>query len=234
MSKKQNNNKLSPRVIVKIVLLISIPVILVLAVLLSSGLTYINAWNNNQVIPYNPTITTKDDGTKTETDKISGIYLTDVTRLDNKDFNLFDINLEATYYNDVDKQKGQKVEFSVSFKTNENSPEGLTTISSSSTNKIRVALALCADWIKFESYTSQLYDLKVDGTPKPNITVKCTQKFPAYASTWPVPISVDSPTCYLYLYYRTQENGKIVEKSYILKYTYDEYMTSSTQGGIIK
>ena len=236
MSKNnKKKEKMAPRAIIKIVILISIVVLIVLIPFIYSGVTYITAWNNNLVTPYAKTVTKNDDGTETTTDKISGVELDNVKRMDGKDFNLFTITFEATYYNDRADEKGtdiQTVKFSLKVTKNENSPEGLKTISSSSTYYFKAGVALCSNWIKLDSYSTSLTSFALDSAK--TLTVKCPNQFPAKASTWPIPVTVESPDCYLYFYYLTQENGKEVKNSYILKYTYQEYMTSTTEGGIRK
>ena len=237
MSKKKNQKeKMTPRAIIKIVILISVIALIILLPLIYSGVTYITAWNNNQVTPYAPTITTNDDGSTTETAKISDIVLNDKTvRMDGKDFNLFDINFEATYYNDREDEHGtdtQTIKYSVKITKNDNSPSTIIPISTSSSYYFKSAVAICSNWIGLDTYSTSLTSFAFETTK--SISVKCTTQFPAKANTWPVPVVVESPDCYLYLYFQTQENGKTVVNTYILKYTYQEYMTENTTGGIRK
>ena len=239
-----NKEKLSPRVIVKIVLLISLLVLLILTPIIYSGVTYIKAWNKN-VVPFEPTVEESTDSTTTTsteekktTPKITGVDLTNVKRMDNKDFNLFNITFQATNYNDRTDEGKQNVTFKIVIERNENSPT-LTYVDSGSTYLMKTGVCLHADWIAFESYQSSLSTytdtyLKAGNTGKPTFSVPCKTQFPAKADTWPVKVTVDSPDAYLYILYKTQENGVTTVNSYILKYTYEEYMTSSTTGGIIK
>ena len=105
-----NKEKLSPRVIVKIVLLISLIALLILIPIIYSGVTYIKAWNKN-VVPFEPTVeestestnstnstTTTSTEEKKTTPKITGVDLTNVKRMDNKDFDLFNITFIITIY----------------------------------------------------------------------------------------------------------------------------------------
>lgn len=241
MAKGNNKEKLSPRVIVKLVLLIVIVAAIILVPIIYSGTTYIKAWNTNKKTPFAPTVTESTDEssstTTTETPRISGLILDDVQRIDNKDFNLFDITFQATSYNDREADKVQQVSFSIVIKKNDNTPTNMVETSNSSNCLVSTGLVLCANWISLESYQSSLSNFSesylTNGTSR-NVTLACTTQFPAKADTWPVKVTVDSPDCYMYLYFRTQENGKYKNNSYILKYTYDEYMTESTQGGIEK
>ncbi len=234
MSKNKNESKkMSPRVIVKLVLIIAIPCLIILAVLLASGLSYINAYNSSKVTPYAPTVTKNDDGTETTTDKISGIYLTDVERMDGKDFKLFDVTFEASKYNDRTSDKVQSVTFNVLVKKNDNSPADVTYVSGSTTYNLKAAVALCSDWVNLNSYSSSLTSMKIDDTGTKSLTVSCPVQFPASTtSCWPVPVTIESPDCYLYLYYRTLEKAIYKEHAYILRYTYNEYMVETTEGGI--
>lgn len=241
MSKQENKEKLSPRVIIKLAILIFILATIILVPIIYSGTTYIKAWNDNKVVPYEPSITesTDDSGspTTTETPRISGLILDDVKRLDYKDFNLFDLDFKATSYNDRETDGVQKVEFSLTIKKNDNTPTTLVNVSSSSSYLVQAGACLCANWVGLNSYTSSLYGYSesyLKNETSRTLSVTCKTQFPAKADTWPIKVTVDSPDCYLYLYFRTQENGKNVNNSYILKYTYDEYMTSTTQGGIQK
>ncbi len=234
MSKKNNQKeKMTPRVIVKIVIIIAFLASLIIIPCVISGVSYINAWNNNQVTPYAPTVTKNDDGTTSETAKISDLVLNDDTvRMEGKDFKLFDITFKATKYNDRADEKVNSVTFSVKVTKNTDSPETLTPLTTSSSYYFKSAVALCSNWIGLNSYSSSLSSYAV-GTEK-TMSVTLNTQFPAKAETWPVAVTVESPDCYLYLYYKTQENGKTVEHSYILRYTYNEYMTDSTEGGIRK
>lgn len=245
-----NKEKLSPRVIVKIVLLISLIALLILIPIIYSGVTYIKAWNKN-VVPFEPTVeestestnstnstTTTSTEEKKTTPKITGVDLTNVKRMDNKDFDLFNITFQATNYNDRLDEGKQNVTFKVVIERNEKSPT-LTYVDSGSTYLMKTGVCLHADWIAFESYQSSLSTytdtyLKAGNTGKTNINISCKTQFPAKADTWPVKVTVDSPDAYLYILYKTQENGVTTVNSYILKYTYEEYMTSTTTGGIIK
>lgn len=230
-----NKEKLKPRVIVKIVVLLVIIIGVLITPFIYSGTTYIKAWNNNKITPFAPTVTESDSGGEaTTTDKISGLKLDNVQRINHTEFNKFDLTFEATNYDDRD---AKKVEFKIILKKNDNTPSGLTTISSGSTNMVQTGICLCANWIGFESYQTSLSTFNdsylTNGTAR-TTSIKCETTFPAKADTWPVKVTVDSPNCYLYIYYRTQENGEYVDNSYILEYTYSDIMTSSTTGGIIK
>lgn len=240
MAKQEKKEKLSPRVIIKLAILIFVIAAIILVPIIYSGTTYIKAWNTNKVTPYSPTISESDNSgstTTTETPKISGLILDDVKRIDNKDFNLFDVNFQATSYNDRESDGVQKVEFSLVIKKNDNTPKTLTNTSSTSSYLLQAGACLCANWVGLNSYTSSLSGYSdsylTNGTSR-TLSVACKTQFPAKADTWPVKVTVEAPECYLYLYFRTQENGKYVNNSYILKYTYDEFMTSTTKGGIQK
>ena len=237
MSKKNNQKeKMAPRAIVKIVILISIIALIIILPCVYSGITYINAYNSNKHTPFAPTETTNDDGTKSETEKISGVVIDENTkRMDAKDFKLFDITFKCTYYNDREDEKGtdiQTVKYSLKVTKNLDSPSSISPISTSSTYYLKAGLCLTADWIDLESYSSSLTSFAFDS--EKSFSISCKKQFPAKASTWPFPVVVDSPDCYLYLFYNTQENGKTVQNTYILKYTYQEYITATTDGGIRK
>lgn len=235
MSNSNNKEKLKPRVIVKIVVLLVIIIGVLITPFIYSGTTYIKAWNNNKITPFAPTITQSDDSsTPTETAKISGLKLDNVKRIEHTEFDKFDLTFEATNYDDRD---AKKVDFKIILKKNDNTPDGLTTISGSSTTLVQTGICLCANWIGFESYQTSLStfnDSYLTNGSSRTTSIKCETSFPAKADTWPVKVTVDSPDCYLYVYYRTQENGEYVDNSYILKYTYSDIMTSSTTGGIIR
>lgn len=234
MSKKNNQKeKMAPRVIVKIVILIALLASIIIIPCIISGVSYINAWNNNQVTPYAPTITKNEDGTTSETAKVSDIVLNDNTvRMEGKDFKPFNITFKATKYNDRADEKVNSVTFSVKVSKNDESPTTLVPLTSNSSYYFKSAVALCSNWIGLNSYSSSLSSYAVDSEKTMSVTLNT--QFPAKASTWPIPVVVESPDCYLYLYYRTMENGKEVLHSYILRYTYSEYMTDTTEGGIRK
>ncbi len=243
MAKQIENKKTNPRVIVKIVLLISILSLIVLLPIIYSGVTYIKAWSNNKKVPFAPTVTVSETtdsstttSTTTETPKISGLKLDDAKRIDNKDFNLFDITFYATEYNDRENEK-QQVVFSMSLKRNENTPTTLVESASGQTSLVQTGICLVANWIEFESYQSSLSSFTnsyLENNTSRTVTINCKTQFPAKAETWPIKVTVDSPDCYVYVYFRTQESGKYIDNSYILKYSYEEYVTKQTQGGIVR
>lgn len=67
---------------------------------------------------------------------------------------------------------------------------------------------------------------------KNTFTINNVVDFPAKANTWPIKIKVSEPTIYLYLSYSYNENAITKTKTYILKYSYKELMTSDTSGAI--
>ena len=226
---KNNKEKLSPRVIVKLVVLITLLSLIVLIPIIYSGVTYIKAWNKNAV-PFEPTVEESDSTTSTTestteekktTPKISGVDLTDVERMNNEDFNLFDVTFVATSYNDRENESTHSVTFSITIKKNDNTPSTLTTVESSSSYMMKTGVCLQANWIGFESYQSSLTswtDSYLENGTSKTASVSCNTQFPAKAETWPIKVTVDSPTAYLYILFRTQENGKYVIHPYILKY----------------
>lgn len=233
MSDKKKE-KISPRALVKIIILFVIVIGIILIPFIYSATTYIKAWNNNKISPFSPTVTVNDDSTTTEKEKITGLKLDNVERIEHKDFDKFDVTFEIANYDDVNKKE---ITFTIKIKKNDNTPEELTTVDNSSTNLVKTGVCVCANWIGFESYQSSLQQYNnsyITNNSARTASVKCDTKFPAKASTWPIKVTVDSPEIYLYLYYRTQENALYVDHSYILHYTYFDVWTENTKGGIIK
>lgn len=88
-----------------------------------------------------------------------------------------------------------------------------------------------ANIFKYENILSSEEKAKQD-TSKNTFTINNVVDFPAKANTWPIKIKVSEPTIYLYLSYSYNENAITKTKTYILKYSYKELMTSDTSGAI--
>ena len=124
-----------------------------------------------------------------------------------------------------------------------NNKETLLQLDSSSSNNytVRTAICLAADWVGYCQYsTTKEFAVTNNKAAQTYSSYRISgiEQFPAKANTWPFKVNVETPNAYVYVYFgyydtTNPNNLKKVWKTYILEYTYDEYHTSATQGGII-
>lgn len=189
--------------------------------------SYISTYNNNKVSMFK--------GETAPTD----LVMTNVKRIDADKFDLLDIDFSATEFN----QKGDTVKFSLKIKWNENTTkltDKFKPFANNSKYNVIAYVGLGANWVDYEAYSAKtsitLTNENINNNPvSKTITLsnKDIEKFPMKANTWPVKVTVDAPNAYLYLYFNYDKNGKTHTNVYILEYTYDEYHTSDTVGGLL-
>lgn len=153
-------------------------------------------------------------------------------RMNNEDFNDFNIRFTCTNYN----EDGKSATFRLYYYSDENS----VTLASSISTK----LLLTADYIDFTSWSStytvsslatSLESAEGSSTYYKTYTTSSLVDFPTKITTptWPYNIGyVSRPIAYLYLNYTCKENSKNVTKTYILRYDYNEF--NIIQGGVIE
>ena len=162
----------------------------------------------------------------------------EITWLNAGEFEDFDLTFYATQYEDkydATYKKGTTLasgdELTFSLTLSSDSADGVATFSGTSYFAY-AALCIAEDWIgdyADSSYISFTPSNLTNGTAKtPSVT--STVSYPAKAKMWgPFYKTVKTPDVYLYLVYNT---SKQKQKQYIIKYTYNDYMTSSTSGAI--
>ncbi len=108
---------------------------------------------------------------------------------------------------------------------------------------ITANVMMTAKWINFVSYSSKTTTLKMyeDETAAlesnkssyyKDFTIKNLADFPAKANTFPIKVSVEEPTIYLYLSYKYIQSGETKTLTYVLEYAYKDLIPES--GGIRK
>ena len=171
-----------------------------------------------------------------------------ITRLNAGEFDKFDLTFSASEYEDVlDKTyvkgntltKGDKISFNVALSAS--STDGIATFSQTNSDGSSTqssyfayaALCIAEDWIgdyANSSYIAFTPTNLTNGTNK-TVSVTSTVSYPAMVKTWgPFYKTVKTPDVYLYLVYNTSRQ---TQEQFIIKYTYKDYMTSSTSGAII-
>ena len=202
-------------------LLLIIGGLILLFLLISIPYGYISEGNKNDITPYK---------SKAET-----INIEKAKRMKGSSFKEMDVEFYCSKY-DVE---GNTATFSLNIIWNENTSnlsdnsEKLEIVSGS--NTVEAYVALCADWVSFETYsTSQKFKVAPEHTALPK-TVSLTgiNHFPKYAKTWPIAVKVDTPNAYVYLRYTYLDSGNRITKIYILEYTYNDYHTDKTIGGLM-
>ncbi|MGM9969908.1 MAG: hypothetical protein ACI35S_05885 [Anaeroplasma sp.] len=159
--------------------------------------------------------------------------LDNVIKMDADKFDLFDIDFYATKY-DTD---ADKITFSINFKWTDNTSElcdHFNPFSNSNSYNIKAYICLASDWVGFTSYSTVL---QYEFTKKTNVsnrtsTLTGIKQFPQKVNTFPIKVKVEAPDTYLYLNFKYDKGGKTIDNSYILKYTYNDYHTDKTIGGI--
>ena len=214
-------------------LLIIIGGALVLFLLVFTPYSYITTAKNNDVTSYisgSPNISVSGED--------------NVTRMKGSDFDLFDIDFYCTNWN-IDEDQAK---FHLGIKWNDNTSklnnkETLLQLDSSNSNNytVRTGICLAADWVGYCEYsTTKEFAVTNSKTVQTYSSYRISgiEQFPSKANTWPFKVNVETPNAYVYIYFgyydtTNPNNLKKVWKTYILEYTYDEYHTSKTQGGII-
>ena len=130
-----------------------------------------------------------------------------------------------------------------------------STSSSVSSYNVYAYVCLATDWVKYDDKAFAQYSSYVNLTLSNKETSESTEGdkkyeeivptsqpyvtgisiFPYTASTWPFGITKKCPDAYVYLYFIGKDEKNVTHTyRYILKYTYDEYHTDKTVGGIIE
>ena len=84
----------------------------------------------------------------------------------------------------------------------------------------------------YEATAEERIKENLNSPSKNTFSISNIPDFPAKANTWPIKVKVSAPTIYLYLSYEYTEDAITKTKTYILKYSYKELMTSDTSGAI--
>lgn len=227
--------------------------------------SYSSTWKSKNVTPfetYYDTTKTSDSSTvqTAKTKRLSTTLPTGITdiktkdssvevyKMKGKDFDLFDLEINCSEYNNNKIEGSDKASFSFTLKwTNKSTEElgdnKLIPFDNESKRDIRLTTCFAADWVGFckyqvsntissstitksadeldENYTGALFSSTISGL----------EYFPAKANTWPVPVSVKAPDLFLYIEFKYQHNGPKT-RIYILQYTFDEYNPDAKAGGI--
>lgn len=232
--------------------------------------SYTSTWKNNNVTPFETYYTSSDS---TLTDKKSlriasklptGIIdlktkdsSYEIYKMNGKDFDLFDLEIECKAYTnnrdtntkdvEFDGQSG-KAEFNFTLKwtsktTEELGDNKLIPFDNDSKKDIKLTTCMAADWVGFCKYqtstsiTSKTITKASDESDEDytgatfSSDVTGIDYFPTKAKTWPVNISVDAPDLFLYIEFKYQHNGTKT-RIYVLKYKFDEYNPNAKAGGI--
>lgn len=202
-------------------------IILALFSTLIGSTSYLQVYNNNKVNPY------QDENHVEE--------IKDPVFVEAKDFELFDVKLEAT---SIDTHDSHKATFELSVIKNDSTPQ-LAPIRYNSGFKVDVessyrayaSICLAADWVGVCDYsTSYSYITKtaiestMENTTKKTISVSLGKNdvFPMTTSNWPVPIKVQTPDAYVLIAFYEEVNGQYNLKNYVLHFTYNEFYVEGT------
>lgn len=189
-----------------------------------STVSYITTYNKSLITPFidkdfNEQYTTED------------YNINDIQRMNHKDFTDFGIILKCTEYSEDAKQAKYRLK---TYKTeNTNAIEG----------SITANVMLTAKWINFVSYATKTTTLKIyddeasalesnKSSYYKDFTIKNLADFPAKTSTFPIKVTVDEPSIYLYISYKYKKSGEIKTLSYVLEYSYSDLIPET--GGIRK
>ena len=156
-------------------------------------------------------------------------------RMKHDKFNTMGVYLTCTkYVEDDSNATTRQAIYKVAVYKNDNTPN-------LKNGKVSVSICMAAPWVGFIKYPSssaakELTVCNDEETAKSSsnsnyktFTISGQIDFPAKAKTWPVPVTVDYPTIYLYLTY-TDTYSKT--KTVVLEYSYLDLIPQD--GGIIK
>lgn len=163
-------------------------------------------------------------------------YTLNVNRVNKNEFNLFDVDLHANSYN----TSNNKIEFEIGIKWNDNTTEmtkqshNKLNILSGTTYTVFAYMCLGGYTAEATKYSSKLqYNINNEQTTYTLRTSTLSmESYPLQkGSLWPFIEKLESPDAYLLLYFTYDVEGITKYNTYIIKYTYDDYHTSSTIGG---
>ncbi len=151
-------------------------------------------------------------------------------------FTTFGINLKCTSYieDEPNTSTTRQAIYKISIYKNENTP-------SIKNGEVKVSLCMAAPWVGFIKYPSSAAPKTLEfcadeenaksSSPSyyKTFTISNQIDFPAKVNTFPIPITVDSPTIYLYLSYVDAYSKTTTQ---VLEYSYYDLIPES--GGIIK
>lgn len=174
---------------------------------------YVSTYNKNNVTPY----VTKTLGTNFA----EGDYNSNAVRMKGKDFKELGVIFTCTNFVDEETTKSAKYELRTY----------LLDDSKNISENLVANVCFANDWIGYVAYSSKSTSVKVAAdkktaeestTYRKTFTINSFGNYPAKTDTWPIKISVDKPTIYLYLEYSYYQNGEKKKEAYILEYSYDE------------
>ena len=181
----------------------------------------------------------------------------EVYKMNGKDFDLFDLEINCKSYTnnrdtntkdiEFDGQSGE-AQFSFTLKwtdkaTEELGDNKLIPFDNDSKKDIKLTTCFAADWVGFCKYqtsttiSSSIITQESDESDEDYTGATFSSKiqgldyFPTKAKTWPVNMSVKTPNLFLYIEFKYQHNGAKT-RIYVLKYTFDEYNPDAKAGGI--
>ncbi len=206
-------------------------VFVVLAFIISTITSYSTAASKSKYTPFVTQSIT--DGTATDFSEES--FTSVDSRMKHDKFDTFGVHLVCTsYVEDENEATTRQAIYKVSLYKNDNTP-------SIKNGTVNVSLCMAAPWVGFIKYPSsyspkslEFCDDEEDATSSSpdnykTFTISGQIDFPAKVSTFPIPITVDSPTIYLYLSY-TDAYSKTT--TVVLEYSYYDLIPQA--GGIIK
>ncbi len=188
-------------------------------------INYTKTYNDNKLLPF-------VDETK-EQKFAEGSYEKEIKRMKGSQFKDFGISFQCTNYSE--EENNQTASYELRVYKNENSK----TLS----GQMEANVCIYSKWVGFISYATKTSTLEVASdleTAKSStryrksFTVRHLIDYPAKAKIWPVSVTVDEPTAYLYLAYSYSENGKLKKVAYVLEYSYKELIGDNFTGGIRK
>lgn len=205
--------------------------LLVLSLIIYTVQSYVTAANKSKYTPFvTQTIT---DGKAT--DFAEGSFNTIDERMKFDKFNAMGVLLTCTkYVEDDSNATTRQAIYKVSVYKNDNTP-------ALKNGKVSISICMAAPWVGFIKYpsSSSAKELEIceneeaakatSNTKYKTFTISGQIDFPAKVNTWPVPITIDTPTIYLYLTY-TDTYSKT--KTVVLEYGYHNLIPQD--GGIIK
>ena len=207
-------------------------VLLIVAILFSTLIgssSYLQVHNNNLVSPY--------------TDEDHSAQVLNPNKYEAKDYNKFEVKLEAT---SIDTHDAHKATFELGVVKNDNtktlapikysSSDGFT-YDAQSSYMAYASICVAANWVGVCDYSSSYSYITQSSIEKTmenttektiNVTLKENEVFPMKTSNWPVPITVKTPDAYVLLVYFEQINGEQVLTCDIIHYSYNEFYVAGT------
>ncbi|MCR5349610.1 MAG: hypothetical protein K6E20_01315 [Acholeplasmatales bacterium] len=185
-----------------------------------------------------------------DTDKAS--YVKDQIDLDNvervkyKNFDYMDIDFYCSLYTDNQENYYVKKKSSDTCDNKDKLTFKLTLSKNSNTGKPRTQdgyiayanVGIAQDTIGDEAYSTTLKsytDSTIFSTSSSTFSVTSTVSYPCKVKSWPFSKTIKTPNAYVYLKYLTyDDSGNQEIKEFIIEYKYSEYMTSSSEKGIIE